>query len=419
MSNKTEFSVDDAYLTVMENALVNGVVKGDRTGTGTYSVFGGQMVFDLSDRKLPLLTTKQLFYKSLIHETLWFISGSTDIKYLAQNNIHIWDSWVTEGEPRYRALPSPRMKRRIATQWRKASKNLLSLKLMGRDSLEAEYRRLFNEEPVELLSGSIHNPVTGALEAGSIGPGAYGAMWRDIEDVRVIDPEERHLYEGKRFDIKETTLDGRKKLICRRHIDQLADMIKLLRQSPDSRRNLVVTFDNRMVDFCMLPPCHSFFQVWTRELTLDERVKWLSDKVMRETGTAHVARPPTSEEEKVAWVDAHKAPRRALSLQLYCRSQDIPVGTPFNIAQYGLLAHMLAHVCGYVAEKLIWVGGDTHVYLDQKEQALEQLTRDPYPNTARVELNPNCTEIDDFEFADIKVTGYDNFHPSIKYPVAV
>lgn len=253
------------------------------------------------------------------------------------------------------------------------------------------------------------------LVQGSIGQGAYGSMWRNIQDVRILsisdllaDRERAHIARG--FKSAGTLPDGR--VVMERQIDQLQNMVHMLRTNPDSRRNIVVTFDPRMVDFCALPPCHSWFQVWSRELSAVER--------MELAGATYFSDQEVSSSSIHAFCDIHGIAKRALKLMVVCRSQDYCVGSPFNINQYALLAHKLAHVTDHVAEELIWVGGDTHVYLNQIELAKEQCQRLGKPEQiSRVTLNPDVKEIDHFEFDDITIVGYDEFDPGIPYPVAV
>jgi thymidylate synthase len=351
---------EEQYLSIVEDILDHGIEKGDRTGTGTISTFGQVMRFDISNNTLPLLTTKRIYHRSFIHETLWFLSGSTDIGYLKDHGISIWDSWVNPKTARYDA--------------------------------------------------------DGELTGGSIGPGAYGSMWRNINDVRIVPVVESELYQQKGF-IVRGTLDRGTAPTCvvERKIDQIQNVITQLKENPDSRRIIVHAFDNRMTDFCELPPCHSFFQFNTRELTLQEREDWF-----RHNNPIHFSKPQPNDPEQFAlYMDECKVPRRTLSCLLFARSQDLLVGTPFNVPQYALLTMMIAQVVGMATEDFIWVGGDVHIYKDQLNMVGEQLSRDVIEQVSSVSLNPLVTNIDDFTFEDIDVLGYNEYHPAIKYPVSV
>lgn len=351
---------EERYLAVAKDILDNGVVKGDRTGTGTTSTFGQMMRFDIRNNTLPLLTTKRMYHRSFIHETLWFLSGSTDIEYLKTHGISIWDSWVNPATARYDA--------------------------------------------------------DGALSGGSIGPGAYGAMWRNIEDVRIVPVIESESYQQKGFIVRGTLDRGAvPTCVVERKIDQIQNIITQLKENPDSRRIILHAFDNRMTDFCALPPCHSFVQFWTRELSITERVALLR--------TTHPEYNDTPYTDELGYhhddLDTLGIPKRALSCMLFARSQDFLVGTAFNCPQYALLTMFIAQVCGMVTDELVWVGGDVHIYQNQLELAQEQLGRDILENTVQVKLNPAILDINDFKFEDVAVVGYDNYHPAIKYPVAI
>lgn len=310
------------YLDSLKDVLENGTTKTSRTGTGTLSVFGRLDRFDISNNKLPLLTTKKMFTRSFIHETLWFLKGEHDIAYLKENNVSIWDSWVIPSTARY------------------------------------------DEE--------------GNLVGGSIGKGSYGPMWRCEEDLRVIERHEFDHYKELGFKYKADLISG--ELLVVRTIDRIADVIETIKSNPDDRRMIVDTYNSRMKDFAALPPCHSFFQFYTK----------------REEGQPN-----------------------KLSLLIYLRSSDGPVGRPFNIGNYALVCMLIAHVTGCVTDELIVVRGDDHIYLDQVDLVKEQLERTPYEQEVTVNLNPLVKNIDDFRFEDIEVVGYDKYHPAIKYPVGV
>ena len=261
------------YLDLLRHIRENGVMKEDRTGTGTQSVFGYQMRFNLSDG-FPLLTTKKVHLKSIIHELLWFISGDTNIKYLKDNGVTIWDEWADEN--------------------------------------------------------------------GDLGP-VYGHQWRSWPAP-----------------------DGRS-------IDQLSQVVDMIRNNPDSRRLLVSAWNPGEVDKMALPPCHCLFQFYVAN--------------------------------------------GKLSCQLYQRSADVFLGVPFNIASYALLTMMIAHVCGLEPGEFIHTTGDTHIYRNHFEQVALQLSREPRA-LPTMRLNPEVKSIFDFKYEDFTLEGYDPW-PVIKAPVAV
>ncbi len=261
------------YHHLLQHVLDNGVKKEDRTGTGTISVFGHQMRFDLK-AGFPLLTTKKLHTKSIIHELLWFLQGDTNIKYLKENGVSIWDDWADEN--------------------------------------------------------------------GNLGP-VYGYQWRSWP-----------------------TPNGG-------HIDQITQVIDMIKKNPDSRRLIVSAWNVADINSMKLPPCHAFFQFYVAN--------------------------------------------GELSCQLYQRSADIFLGVPFNIASYALLTMMVAQVCNLKVGEFIHTLGDAHIYSNHIEQAKLQLTRDLRP-LPTLKINPDVSSIFDFKFDDFTLENYDP-HPHIKAAVAV
>jgi thymidylate synthase len=261
------------YQDLMRHVLTHGNKKEDRTGTGTVSVFGYQMRFDLN-AGFPLLTTKKVHLKSIIHELLWFLQGSTNIAYLKENGVRIWDEWADDN--------------------------------------------------------------------GNLGP-VYGYQWRNWPKP-----------------------DGT-------HIDQITQVVNMIKSNPDSRRLIVSAWNVADVDQMKLPPCHAFFQFYVAD--------------------------------------------GKLSCQLYQRSADIFLGVPFNIASYALLTMMVAQVCGLKLGDFVHTLGDAHIYSNHFEQVNEQLTRD-LRALPIMHINPNVKDIFDFKFEDFTLEGYDP-HPAIKGVVAV
>lgn len=261
------------YLDLMRHVRDHGVEKSDRTGTGTRSVFGYQMRFDLA-QGFPLVTTKKCHLRSIIHELLWFLKGDTNIAYLKQNGVRIWDEWADEN--------------------------------------------------------------------GDLGP-VYGSQWRSWP-----------------------TADGR-------HIDQIAQLLEQLKNSPDSRRMIVSAWNVGEIDRMALPPCHAFFQFYVAE--------------------------------------------GRLSCQLYQRSADIFLGVPFNIASYSVLLMMIAQVTGLKVGEFVHTLGDAHLYSNHLQQVDLQLSRTPYALPG-MQLNPDVTNLFDFTFDDFELRDY-QCHEHIKAPVAV
>jgi thymidylate synthase len=261
------------YHNLLSKILEDGIDRGDRTGTGTRSIFGHQMRFDLS-KGFPLVTTKKLHLRSIIHELLWFVAGDTNIAYLKENGVKIWDDWADEN--------------------------------------------------------------------GDLGP-VYGYQWRSWPAP-----------------------DGRS-------IDQISNVLEMIRKSPESRRLIVSAWNPALVDEMALPPCHALFQFYVAD--------------------------------------------GKLSCQLYQRSADVFLGVPFNIASYALLTMMIAQVTGLKLGDFVHTLGDAHLYSNHFDQAREQLTRTPRA-LPEMKINPAVTDLFAFKYEDFELTGY-NPHPHIAAPIAV
>lgn len=261
-----------SYLTLLQHILDNGLEKSDRTGTGTLSCFGYQMRFDLS-KGFPLVTTKKCHLRSIIHELLWFLKGDTNIKYLNENKVTIWDEW--------------------------------------------------------------------ASDTGDLGP-VYGKQWRSWGTPH-------------------------------KTIDQISNLIELIKKDPDSRRLIVSAWNVADLPDMALAPCHCLFQFYVAN--------------------------------------------GRLSCQLYQRSADVFLGVPFNIASYALLTMMIAQVTGLEVGDFVHTFGDVHLYSNHIEQAKTQLEREPYP-LPQMLLNKNITNLFDFQFDDFVLKDYES-HPAIKAPIAV
>lgn len=278
---------DIPYLQLANTVITRGACKADRTGTGTISYFGTDLRFDLSDGTIPLLTTKKMHWPSIMHEILWYFSGSTNVKYLQDNGVRIWNEWCDEN--------------------------------------------------------------------GDLGP-LYGKMLRDWDGV-----------------------------------DQLAEIVHLLKEDPDSRRMVVSYWNptvlpdpnvapsaNPAIGNQALAPCHYTWQVYT--------------KVM-DNG------------------------RRQLSLKLTQRSVDVFLGCPYNIAQYSIILHVLCNIVDMDPGEFIWSGGDTHIYTNHVEQIRTQLTREPF-ESPRINIRRKLQSVDDLTFDDVELVGYQS-HGILRGKVAV
>jgi len=339
--------LDMQYQDLLQYILDNGVEKKDRTGTGTLSVFGYQIRHNMKDG-FPLLTTKKMAWKTMVTELLWFLRGDTNIKYLVDNNCHIWDGDA------YKA-------------YEKQQTNY--------------FIPIYSQE--EFIN-KIKTDNEFAKKWGELGK-IYGKQWRSWA-INLIDPNTMELLPP---------------------IDQIANLISELKTNPDSRRLMVNAWNVGELDQMVLPPCHYGFQVYTRELSLEEREN-LMDKIYGLTKETRI----------VPWniLDINKAniPTRAISLMWNQRSVDTFLGLPFNIASYGLLLEILAKEVNMVPDELIGNLGDCHLYLsDHIEAAKEQISREPY-GLPTLDIHPGVLDYDmeNYEIDMFTIKNYKH-HPKI------
>jgi len=338
-------TLDKQYTDLLQDILDNGVTKQDRTGTGTLSAFGRQIRHKMSEG-FPLLTTKKMPFRLIATELMWFLRGDTNIKYLVDNNCHIWDG--------------------------DAFKNYLNT-----------YKGNFEMDREEFIEAIKTNPEF-AQRWGDLGP-VYGKQWRS----------------WTQFDYYDGCISGNLS------IDQIANLINDLKTNPDSRRLMVNAWNVGELDQMTLPPCHYGFQVYTRELSLEERVKYYETTL----GRLHFV-PPT-----IDLLNKENIPTRAISLMWNQRSVDTFLGLPFNIASYGLLLEIIAKEVNMVPDELIGNLGDTHLYLDHIEQAKEQIPREPYPLPKLFFKYEKETYVNDYELDGFILKDY-QAHPHIKAPLS-
>jgi len=363
-------NLDKHYQELLQYILDNGVEKKDRTGTGTLSVFGRQIRHDMS-KGFPLLTTKKMYWKGIVTELLWFLRGDTNIKYLVDNNCHIWDGDAYKNfEKRYY---------KETFNYETGSHN----RLMSKDEF--------------ILNIKTDDEFT--KKWGELGP-IYGKQWRDWGG-----------YFSDGHWNSQTNSNG----LHIGGIDQIQNSINLLKTDPDSRRNIVSAWNVGELDQMTLPPCHNFFQFYTRELSLGERVKLYGVEKINTTDAGFYEHSYAQ-----LLVDEDNIPTRAISLMWNQRSVDTFLGLPFNIASYGLLLEIIAKEVNMVPDELIGTLGDVHLYKNHIEQAREQLTRKP------MELPKLCLDYRDGEY-NKKLKGFvlEDFvlfdyqsQPTIKAPLS-
>jgi thymidylate synthase len=360
-------NLDKKYQQLLSDIIEFGVVKKDRTGTGTISEFGHQIRHKMSEG-FPLLTTKKMAWKTLVTELLWFLRGDTNIKYLVDNGCHIWDGDAYKNYEKWFWDNVPP----------KADTS-------GKLSQEEFINKIKTDDDF-------------AKKWGELGP-IYGKQWRNWmgfhegqhDILKVVNGVEQH----------KDYLVGK---------DQIWNLINDLKTNPDSRRLMVSAWNVGDLDKMVLPPCHYGFQVYTRELSREERMKILSKTQPVQSWEGYMKKD----------LDAIGVPKRAISLMWNQRSVDTFLGLPFNIASYGLLLEIIAKEVNMVPDELIGNLGDTHLYSNHIEQAKEQIGREPYElpklgmDYREGEYNKNLTDFvpDDFYLIDYQS------HPTIKAPLS-
>jgi len=375
-------NLDRQYTDLLQDILDNGVRKEDRTGTGTISVFGRQIRHKMSEG-FPLLTTKKMAWKTMVTELLWFLRGSSDIRFLWENNCTIWDG-----------------------DWEKNYKTTCS-------------EPYTIEEVKQKVKDGNHYFNDSMFDMGKI----YGSQWRSWGSKKEKYQQQRsyggsfggptHVEYGE---LVEYDVPG---------IDQIANLINDLKTNPDSRRLMVNAWNVGELDQMVLPPCHYGFQVYTRELSHDERFE-IYKKVCGRDLQPHIS----GINFKQFHFDEYSVPKRAISLMWNQRSVDTFLGLPFNIASYGLLLEIIAKEVNMVPDELIGNLGDTHLYSNHIEQAKEQIGREPYPLPKLIlddwystQGDPSNTPKDISEFlknihvSHIRIENYQS-HPSIKAPLS-
>ena len=378
-------NIEQQYIQLMKEILEVGHEKGDRTGTGTLSVFGRQLRHKMSEG-FPLLTTKKVPLKTVATELVWFLQGRTDLRWLLARNCHIWTGDAYKRYATYaNSLEEPDWEVHVDDP------NQNRTRIMTREEFENEV--LMNDAFSE--------------KWGDLGP-IYGKQWREWE---------RYGYRGVQNGAVDCGMITAEEARKEAHIDQLANLANDLDSNPDSRRLMVTAWNPADLPEMTLPPCHYGYQAYTRELSLEERGAYY------EKAYKGLARKKTHED-----FDRLGIPKRAISLMWNQRSVDVPLGLPFDIASYALLLEVLAKQTNMVPDELICSLGDCHIYKNQVDGAREQVTRDPYELPKIEFLDEFHYLFDDLEipFSDkldrlredmFKVKDYQH-HPKINYPLS-
>jgi thymidylate synthase len=372
--------------------LTNGRLKKNRTGVDTIGIFGAQAKYNVDLNAFPLLTTKKVHWPAIVHELLWFISGDTNIKYLVDNNVRIWNEWA--------------YKKYTDTCISKIPDNELeSLSVLSGMSLSD-----VDHLPMDMFIERIKNDVEFAKKWGELGEGTYGGMWRDFPFFTIVDKTDPSTMPKFKSLGTKGMYCGDEPLTFLGRIDQITKVLEKLKNNPDDRRMIVSAWHPHWVDHCALPPCHCLFHFHTEELTLEERV----DILQKQVGPVNL---PKSDVWIIQKLNEDNIPTRRLNCLLYQRSNDFFLGVPFNIASYSLLTAMIAHVSNMVPGTFTHSHGDAHIYVNHLDQIKLQMSREP-KSLPSLWLNPDVKSLFDFKFDDINLLNYDP-HPTIKAEVAV
>ena len=363
-------NVDSQYLDLVNRIINEGVEKDTRAGK-TRSIFGVQMRFNLKEG-LPMLTTKKMFAKGVIHELLWFLKGDTNIKYLVENGVHIWD------DDAYRYYLEVVKRCKGVEGYEKAYSKEIFLKFVRLGS--------FGEH--------LYNNDKSVYHYGDLGP-VYGKQWRD--------------WGGKHTDWDSTVINEK-------GVDQVKEVIEKLKTNPDDRRIMISAWNVGEIKDMALPPCHYCCQFYTKKMTFKEREQYVVDHY----ADGSVVWYPDDEERSSKIFDNAGVPTRKLSCMWNQRSVDILLGLPFNILSYSILTNIIAHCVNMDVDELIFNGGDVHVYENQiEEYERSQKNNNPHMYALpTIVLNLEKKEIDDFKYEDIKIEGYKSY-PTVKYPLSV
>lgn len=420
-------NVDKQYLDILKDVLENGSYKQTRSG-GVYSLFGKSMRFNLKEG-LPLLTTKKVFTKGIIHELLWFLNGDTNIKYLVENNVHIWDGdsyrHYLELVNKHNELCDKRDEISklgdIEYFYERLDDRHTDLNCGGTIIIQEGIDVSFDDDDENDYSIEVEEQTESLMDFGNrlekITPISkdeflikvqnedyftiFIESWDEMDSLTISDYKYGEL--GPVYGQQWRNFGGF-------GIDQIQNLIDMLKTNPDDRRLLCMAWNPVDMKEMALPPCHYGFQLYTRELTKEERLEWLCNQ-----SDGEYDEWKTASHEKL---DDFNVPKRELSLSFSMRSNDFCCGNPYNITQYSLLAYVFCEICNMVPGELIYNGGDVHVYENHVDAAREQLSRSGSDKIPTFRFARNIDSIDDLRYEDFIIENYEPDAP-IKYELNV
>jgi thymidylate synthase len=434
-----ENNIEHQYLKLLKDILDNGVEKQTRNGE-TISVFGRQIRHDMK-LGFPLLTTKKMYWKGIVTELLWFLRGDTNIKYLVDNDCHIWDgdaykNWVNQFNISTDEIDEEFIN---GTHGHDASTNPPS-KTYKRGAINCFLEGKRDKPDFFLTQEEFINKIKTddefAKKWGELGP-VYGKQWRawgvprmeskgfDFdaawEKSQKIWKSSNGMECGPSFETFCMSLLRSKEMGVaygyHTQTDQITNLINDLKTNLDSRRLMVNAWNVGELDSMVLPPCHYGFQVYTRELSLNERNELLNKATDRNHKRENCFSDEEFERETLQDCKAFNIPTRAISLMWNQRSCDFPLGIPANIMSYAILLMMLAKQVNMIPEELIGNFGDCHIYKDQIEGVKEQLTREPYPLPSVKLSDKVVNDLSEYTYQDIILENYQS-HPKIYFPLS-
>ena len=428
-------NVDKQYLTLLKDIIDNGVWKNTRSGR-VKSVFGRTMRFNLNEG-LPLLTTKKVFTKGIIYELLWFLKGDTNIKYLVDNNVHIWDDdafrWFKTLDFKYLEREEPYYdeednKTHIDVHgYYKLDYCIFDLE----DDIENSYTIVLNNDIQNEISVTIEDlkNITKEQFIDYVKKNAWIHRYdihqgRKVSDKKIYQFGDLGEIYGKQW--RNYGISGK---------DQIANIINTLKTNPDDRRMVLNAWNPDVLDNIALPACHMFATFWTRELTKEERINiWfnkhnLNEEIFNndnfETHSEnyylfkqYFHEKTLTTDELSEKIENENIPTRELSCSFTMRSNDFCCGNPYNICQYAFLTYMFCEICNMKPGELIYIGNDVHIYENHIEQAEEQISRKGSGIIPKLSFKRKINDINDFTYEDFVISDY---HPDapIKYPLNV